>query len=245
MIRAVGAAILGALACSAIVGCASIEATRFYRSGTDALDRGESQRAIADLEHAAELAPDISAIQNHLGIAYEEAGRTDDAQRAYERAVALDCDNRAAENNLRELRETHDLRPAPKRAGARSESVSASAARRRAARCRVHDFRSAPDGAEPNTGQDAWKMSGRDGRRSRGPAEALLERPRQAARQAAQPHERASAARGGGGGARGLGDAVVPEETRSAALREGRQERDPEQPARRCRAGCARDAGSR
>lgn len=113
MTRAVGAAILGVVACGAIAACASIEATRFYRSGTEALDRGESQRAVADLEHAAELAPDISAIQNHLGIAYEEAGRPDDALRAYERAVALDCDNRAAENNLRELRETRDLRTAP------------------------------------------------------------------------------------------------------------------------------------
>jgi len=134
MLRARFAAIVAAFACGALVGCANVEATRFYRSGTDALDRGEPQRAIVDLEHAAALAPEISAIQNHLGIAYEEAGRSDDARRAYERAVALDCDNRAAENNLRELR-------------AQNESEIGER--------ELDEFRSAPDGAEPNTGQGA------------------------------------------------------------------------------------------
>lgn len=90
--------------CAGVVGCADLEARRLYREGTSAIDRGESQRAIADLEHAAALAPEISQIQNHLGIAYEDAGRNDDALLAYERAVALDCDNRAAESNLRDLR---------------------------------------------------------------------------------------------------------------------------------------------
>jgi len=111
--------------CAVVVGCADIEARRFYRAGTEALDRGESQRAVAELERAAVLAPEISSIQNHLGIAYEDAGRSDDALLAYERAVALDCDNRAAESNLRELR------------------------------ARLHDPRSSPDGDEPNTGQGA------------------------------------------------------------------------------------------
>ncbi len=97
------AAVVFAL-CAALAACADLEARRFYRAGTDALDRGESQRAIADLERAAALAPEISAIQNHLGIAYEDAGRSEDALLAYERAVALDCDNRAAASNLRELR---------------------------------------------------------------------------------------------------------------------------------------------
>ena len=87
-----------------VAGCADLEARRLYREGTSAIDRGESQRAIADLEQAAALAPEISQIQNHLGIAYEDAGRHDAALLAYERAVALDCDNRAAESNLRELR---------------------------------------------------------------------------------------------------------------------------------------------
>ena len=129
--------------CAALTGCADLEARRFYRAGTDALDRGESQRAIADLERAAALAPEISAIHNHLGIAYEDAGRSEDALLAYERAVALDCDNRAAESNLRELRArradelgSDDLRSSPD-----GEPVD--------------DSRSSPDGDAPNTGQGA------------------------------------------------------------------------------------------
>lgn len=91
------------LACA--LGCASVEATRLYESGSAALDRGDAARAVADLERAAALAPGASSIHNHLGIAYELAGRGDDAQRAYERAVELDCDNHAAEANLAALRE--------------------------------------------------------------------------------------------------------------------------------------------
>ena len=46
---------------------------RLYRSGTAALDRGEPERAIADLEQAAALAPQASEVQNHLGLAYAAA----------------------------------------------------------------------------------------------------------------------------------------------------------------------------
>ena len=116
--------------CAAVVGCADLEARRSYRAGTAALDRGESQRAITELERATALAPEISAIQNHLGIAYEVAGRRDDALLAYERAVALDCDNRAAESNLRELR-ARLPDPGPR------------------------DLRSPPDGDEPDAGPGA------------------------------------------------------------------------------------------
>ena len=52
---------------------------------------------------ASERAPQASEIHNHLGIAYLGVGRTEDARRSFERAVALDCDNRAAQSNLRAL----------------------------------------------------------------------------------------------------------------------------------------------
>jgi Flp pilus assembly protein TadD len=81
-------------------GCARLEAARLYNSGTAAIDRGDSDRAIAELERAATLAPDVSAIQNHLGLAYQGAGRGDDALHAFERAVQLDCENEAAQENL-------------------------------------------------------------------------------------------------------------------------------------------------
>jgi len=160
------AAVVFAL-CAAVAGCADLEARRFYRAGTDALDRGDSQRAVADLERAAALEPEISAIQNHLGIAYEDAGRSEDALLAYERAVALDCDNRAAESNLRKLRarraddlqsgdlrsspdgdQVHDLRSSP-------DGDQVHDARSSPDGEQVHDSRSSPDGDEPNTGQVA------------------------------------------------------------------------------------------
>jgi Flp pilus assembly protein TadD len=85
----------------AVAGCTTLEGARLYESGTDALDQGDPERAIADLEHAARLVPQGSEIQNHLGLAYAAAGRPDDAERAFRRAVELDCDNAAARENLR------------------------------------------------------------------------------------------------------------------------------------------------
>jgi Flp pilus assembly protein TadD len=72
-----------------------------YQSGTSALDRGDSVEAIAQLERAAELLPEASEVQNHLGLAYLAAGRERDAESAFRRAVALDCGNAAAVQNLR------------------------------------------------------------------------------------------------------------------------------------------------
>jgi len=96
----------------ALAGCASWEGARLYQSGTAALDRGDSERAIADLEQAAELVPTASEVQNHLGLAYVAAGRDDDARNAFRRAVALDCGNRAAALNLRAAEQrAREVRP--------------------------------------------------------------------------------------------------------------------------------------
>jgi len=81
-------------------GCASFQGARLYRSGTLALDRGDVDVAVADLERAASLAPTASEVQNHLGLAYAAAGREADARAAFRRAVDLDCDNSAASHNL-------------------------------------------------------------------------------------------------------------------------------------------------
>jgi Flp pilus assembly protein TadD len=91
-----GAAALLLLACA----CTSFQAARLYQSGTEALRAGDAGRAVQELERAAALEPDASEIQNHLGLAYAAAGRGDDARRAFERALALDCDNAAARHNL-------------------------------------------------------------------------------------------------------------------------------------------------
>jgi Flp pilus assembly protein TadD len=91
------------------VGCATYDGGRLYVSGTDALDRGDTGRAIADLERAAELVPHASEVQNHLGLAYAADGREAEAEQAFERAVALDCGNDAAKRNLRAARGTDGI----------------------------------------------------------------------------------------------------------------------------------------
>jgi Flp pilus assembly protein TadD len=83
------------------LGCASLEGARLYQSGTEALDRGDTPRAVADLEAAAALLPEASEVQNHLGLAYARAGREADATAAFRRSVDLDCSNEAALHNLR------------------------------------------------------------------------------------------------------------------------------------------------
>lgn len=97
---ALGTALLVVLA-SPWVGCASFRGARLYQSGSAALDRGDPERAVVDLERAAALVPYASEVQNHLGLAYAAAGRHDAALRAFRRAVELDCRNRAAALNLR------------------------------------------------------------------------------------------------------------------------------------------------
>jgi len=85
----------------ALSGCTSFQGARLYRSGTLALDRGDTETAIADLERAADLVPAASEVQNHLGLAYAAAGRDAEARAAFERAIELDCENTAASHNLR------------------------------------------------------------------------------------------------------------------------------------------------
>jgi Flp pilus assembly protein TadD len=88
-----------------LAACASLDGARHYRSGSEALERGEVAQAIVELEQAAVLLPEASEVRNHLGIAYLEAGRSDDALREFEEAVSLDCTNDAAVHNLRAMQD--------------------------------------------------------------------------------------------------------------------------------------------
>ena len=92
------------LVASLVLACATLDATRLFRSGTAALDRGDAPMAVHDLEAAAQLLPESSAVHNHLGLAYAAAGRSGEALREFERAVAIDCGNRAAQENLASAR---------------------------------------------------------------------------------------------------------------------------------------------
>jgi Flp pilus assembly protein TadD len=89
----------------ALLGCTTLDGYRHFQAGSLALDRGDADAAVIELERAAAILPERSEVFNHLGIAYAAAGRRADALFAFERAVALDCDNRAAAENLRAAQE--------------------------------------------------------------------------------------------------------------------------------------------
>jgi tetratricopeptide (TPR) repeat protein len=86
------------------LGCSSWRAARLYQSGSLALDEGRVEEALDDLERAVVLAPQASAIQNHLGLARVAADEPRAAAAAFQRAVDLDCDNAAAAENLARAR---------------------------------------------------------------------------------------------------------------------------------------------
>jgi Flp pilus assembly protein TadD len=88
------------LAFAAGAGCAAFQGARLYHSGTHALESGDTQAAIADLEGAAERVPNASEVHTRLGVAYAAAGRRGDAIREFQSAVALDCANDVAAGNL-------------------------------------------------------------------------------------------------------------------------------------------------
>ena len=90
-----------ALGLVGLLGCSSLEGYRHFQAGNGALGRGDAASAVAELERAAALVPERSEVFNHIGLAYAAAGREADALLAFERAVALDCDNHAAAANLR------------------------------------------------------------------------------------------------------------------------------------------------
>ena len=93
---------------STTIGCEStpiraIRGARHYSAGTEALTQSDPDRAIAELERAADLVPHASEIQNHLGLAYWSGGRTQAARVAFETAIELDCENKSAQANLEYL----------------------------------------------------------------------------------------------------------------------------------------------
>ncbi len=81
----------------------ALRGARHYASGSSALERSESEIAVLELERAAVLVPHASEIHNHLGLAYWSQGRLGAARLSFERALELDCENRAAEANLENL----------------------------------------------------------------------------------------------------------------------------------------------
>ena len=90
----------GGILLAAAAGCSALEGARLYQRGSEALARGEPERAVADLEGAASRVPNESEVHNRLGVAYAATGRRDEAIREFQSAVALDCSNEVAARNL-------------------------------------------------------------------------------------------------------------------------------------------------
>lgn len=59
-------------------------------------------------EKATEIDPTYAAAWNNLAIAYEEQGRMDDANKAYEKALKLDGDNLLIRQNYDLFKEIYD-----------------------------------------------------------------------------------------------------------------------------------------
>jgi tetratricopeptide (TPR) repeat protein len=79
------------LALALLLGsCATQDPDVEFSQGTAALDAGDFPTAIAHLETAVELAPDLARNQNNLASAYLAAGRANDGWPHVRRAVALD-----------------------------------------------------------------------------------------------------------------------------------------------------------
>lgn len=85
---------------AAVFGCAPLQGAQAFRSGSLALSRGDVAQAIDDLERAGDLLPNDSEVHNQLGVARAQAGQLDLAVHEFELATELDCDNRAAAENL-------------------------------------------------------------------------------------------------------------------------------------------------
>jgi tetratricopeptide (TPR) repeat protein len=103
------AIVIGLITIAATFGCASFRAARLYQSGTEAMNGGRTDQAVADLSAAAKLAPGASEIHNHLGLALAAVGQDGRALAEFQRAVQLDCTNAAAVDNL-DLARTNEER---------------------------------------------------------------------------------------------------------------------------------------
>ena len=74
-----------------------------HNLGMVMLDRGQAGAALAHMDYAIELAPDLAEVRNTIANALRQLGRTADAEAAYRKAVALNSGYAAAWYNLATL----------------------------------------------------------------------------------------------------------------------------------------------
>ena len=85
-----------------IAGCTP-PGPRALLKGKKLLDRGDYVAAVAELRTATDLLPANAQAWNYYGVACQRAGQSDDAVKAYQRALTLDRDLMEAHYNLGSL----------------------------------------------------------------------------------------------------------------------------------------------
>ena len=76
--------------------------------GNTVAQRGLWREAIFRWEKAVELDPTYAAAYNNLGIGYEHEGELGKAERAYQKAIALDPKNQQIRQNYEQFREINE-----------------------------------------------------------------------------------------------------------------------------------------
>jgi tetratricopeptide (TPR) repeat protein len=71
-----------------------------YNLGLAYRVKGQDELAVVELEQASRQSPDVADIEAELAEAYQKLGRTEDARRAAERALALDAGHERARRVL-------------------------------------------------------------------------------------------------------------------------------------------------
>jgi predicted TPR repeat methyltransferase len=103
----------------ALLGCAPQRADLLSQLGILHHQRGDHARALERLQAALAQAPDSPGLWNNLGNVLVELERTDEAEQAFERSLAL-ADNAEAHSNLARLRRGRNDWPASEAAARRA-----------------------------------------------------------------------------------------------------------------------------
>ncbi len=84
------------------------DAKRQVEFGIEFAERGLWREATYRWNRAVEIDPTYAAAWNNLAIAYEHAGKFDDARKAYEQAGKLDPDNLTIQQNFDLFKELNE-----------------------------------------------------------------------------------------------------------------------------------------
>jgi tetratricopeptide (TPR) repeat protein len=79
-----------------MTGCSTVASSPHYTEGTRAIERGDYQTAVKELEQAIQLEPRVSRYHNNLAFAYFHLGNEQKGWYHLRQAVLLDPDNRYA-----------------------------------------------------------------------------------------------------------------------------------------------------